>query len=302
METIIKELIVNDFEFIIGLDSFYREKMKKYEVKILLPLIKEIFQNIDIQKKNFPIEGYYYENEDLTEYFNYVKTLKTLNNDYKPKIENMQGYKKLLNILCSGLYGNYYFNESILPITKDPIYRTLENLSFDNWKSEKIIKTAFSIIKEENDFSIISLGIIKKDPIILTALRESVALYSDIFVGSAPNLTVKYEYKYIWNVSNEIQNKANNIIEIFNGICPYKIPIAEEKNVKKYYDEYVSNPINIRCIRIGIDNIGKNYHWAIINTDYLKRNYKFKEFWDSKFWTTETLKKDSKKLGELIGE
>jgi hypothetical protein len=274
--------------------------MKKYETKYLLPLVIELFKKLAITQKEYPIEGYYYESEELKNYFNYIKTFQQVSIKYKKDIQNMLGYKKLTELYCSGLYGKYEYKNNILPQIKDPIYYALESLSVENWNVKNIINEAFTIINDIGNTTIIGLGIALKNPVIVTALRESVVLYPDFYCTGVPDFTIKYINKYIWNVSKEIENLANTIIETFNGICKYKIPKAIEKNAKIYFEEFSSNPINLRCVRIGYDDFsGKNYHWAIKNQKYLTSNYKFIEFWDKNLWTTENAKNDLFKKDDL---
>jgi hypothetical protein len=301
MEKIItNEYVVSDFELILGLDSFYREQMQQYETKQLLPLVIELFEKLGVSPKKYPMEGYYYKSEKLKNYFNYIKTLREVSIKHKDDVQNMLGYKKLTELFCSGLYGKYEYDDKILPNVKDPIYYALESLSVENWNVKNILNTAHTIINDTNNTTIIGLGIIIKNPVIVTALRETAVLYADILCAGVPDFTIKYINKYIWNVSKEIEHLANIIIETFNGICPYKIPLAIEKNAKKYYDRFMSNPFDLRCVRIGYDAFsGKNYHWAIKNQEYLTNNYKFAEFWDEKHWTTEIAKNDWYRKGEL---
>ena len=295
------EYVVNDFVLILSLDSFYRDCMKKYEAEDLLPLVKNIFEELKISPGEFPVEGYYYETDELKSYFNHVKTLQTLEQESikcKEKIYNMSGYKKLTELFCSGLYGIYEYEGFLLPAVRDPIYYSLKSLQQpEKWNAENILNEAYTIIKDTEDTTIVGLGILLKNPVIVTALKESVVLYNDILPTGELDHRIKYIYKYIWNVSKEIENLANKIIEIFNGICPYRIPIAVAENAKKYYNNFSSNPIKIRCVKIGYDNLSqKYYHWAINNVNY---NYKFVDFWDTKLWTTEDAKKDSYEEKEL---
>jgi len=301
MEKIIThEYIVSDFELILGLESFYRRHMKIYETKDLLPLVVALFEKLGIsQPEEYPIEGYYYESEELKTYFKYIKTLKEVPIERKDVLQDMLGYKKLTELFCSGLYGKYEYVGAILPSVKDPLYYALDSLSVENWNVKNILNTAYTIINDIGNTTIIGLGIMIKNPVIVTALRESTVLYSDVPCLGMPDFTIKYVNKYIWNVSKEVEKLANMLIETFNGICPYKIPMAIEKNAEKYYDEFSSNPVDLRCVRIGSDVSSRHYHWAIKKQEHPTSNYKFAEFWDENLWTTEKAEDDWYKKGEL---
>ena len=202
-----------------------------------------------------------------------------------------------MELFCSGLYGEFEFTDCILPIVKDSLYKAMEILPEEKWNAKSILDEAYLNLLKGNDNTIIGLGVLLKNPVIVTLLRESVVLYSDFLFTGGPDFRVKYVYKYIWNVSIEIEKKAQKIIQTFNSICPYKIPDAIKKNVKIYYEKYISNPIYMRCVRIGFNGYN-HYHWAIRKKDYFTEDFEFIEFWDSKIWTTVDIKADFQQDGK----
>lgn len=284
----IKYLTVNDFEFIIGLDGFYRKNMMKYESKIIFPLLNDMIKELNIELENFHIEGYYCKTKILSKYFTIVQNLKKIDIEKINLFEKYSGYNKLIEIFCSGLFGEYKYSDKIIPSIKDSINIALKNISKAQYNFKIILDYAFELLQDKQSLTLVELGILLKNPIIVTALCESTVLYREVEMLG----TIIPKYEYIWNVSKKIEEEGNRIIETFNKICPYKIPICNENNVKKYFNEFIDNEINYRCVRLAIDENGKNYHWAI-KWNRINKNYEFKEFWDEKLWTTEDYKKNS---------
>jgi len=282
---------INDFEFIIGLDGFYRKNMMKYESKKLLPLLNKMVNKLNINLKNVVIEGYYYETEELKKYFTIVQNLKNIEIEKIEIFKKHEGYNKLIELFCSGLYGEYLYEKNIIPIVNDNLNKTLIKINKIQYNYKNILDYAYEEIKDKEILTLVEMGILTKNPIIVTALRESVALYVEpVMLG----IFEPPKNKYIWNVNKNIEKAGNKIIEMFNNICPYKIPVGIKENAELFYDEFIENNICYRCIKIVTDENGLNYHWAIIGDEYNKK-YEFKEFWDKKLWSTEEFKKNYKK-------
>lgn len=74
----IERLVVNNRVFLLGLDELYRESMKTHERHELLICARETADALSVAPADVPIEGYYTEDEDLTEYFRLVRALQDL--------------------------------------------------------------------------------------------------------------------------------------------------------------------------------------------------------------------------------
>jgi hypothetical protein len=282
----VENIVINDFEFIIGLDGFYRNNMMKYESDDLLPLLEKMVKQLNICLDDVEIEGYYYLTKELKKYFKIVKNLKNISIDKIEIFKEYNGYNKLIDIFCSDLYGEYKFDKYIIPSVNDILNQALKSIDVNKYNYEIILEYAYKLLQNKKKITLVELGILKKDPIIVTALRESAALYVDVVIAGDPE---PVEYNYTWNVSKEIENAGNEIINTFNKICPYKIPYGSKENAEIYYNEFTDNKINNRCIRIAEDDNGLKYHWAI-KYNYYTGKYKFEEFWDKKLWTSEKYK------------
>ncbi len=53
----------------LGLDYLYRDAMKSHEVGELLPCARRVAQALEVLPGDVPVEGYYTESPELTEYF-----------------------------------------------------------------------------------------------------------------------------------------------------------------------------------------------------------------------------------------
>jgi hypothetical protein len=71
--------IVDNRVFLLGLDELYREAMKRHEREELLGCARETAGALSVAAAEVPVEGYYSEDERLTEYFLLVRVLQHRN-------------------------------------------------------------------------------------------------------------------------------------------------------------------------------------------------------------------------------
>jgi hypothetical protein len=62
----IERLVVDNRVFLLGLDELYRESMKTHERSELLICARETADALSVAPADVPIEGYYTEDEALT--------------------------------------------------------------------------------------------------------------------------------------------------------------------------------------------------------------------------------------------
>ena len=67
--------VVDNRVFLLGLDELYREKMKLHERGGLLNAARTTCGALGVEPQNGPVEGYYSEDEFLTEYFQRMRAL-----------------------------------------------------------------------------------------------------------------------------------------------------------------------------------------------------------------------------------
>lgn len=71
------ERIVDNRVFLLGLDQLYRERMKRHESTELLTCARAVAVKLNVPPADVPIEGYYTETKDLTEYFRLTRGCRT---------------------------------------------------------------------------------------------------------------------------------------------------------------------------------------------------------------------------------
>lgn len=278
---IVKE--INNRNLILALDYLYRENMKFFEVKKLLPAATKLVELLSLSVADVPVEGYYVENEDLTEYFLKVKTLQNCKNGEERRVENEDSYKILSKTLSSEIFG-YGQKSGFFPQRLDSLYYALMDIPVDNWKVLTLTEAAYKFSDKNNDISLVGIAASLRDSVVLTALRESVALYGAVVAGCAMEQpTIRYK----WNVDPELENKVNQFIDKFNLLTGSSVKNAKSDNVEYFYEAFEENEIAGRCIFIGFDDRKdpiENYHWAI---KYSQTGFFVDDFWSGEIWTTQ---------------
>jgi len=95
--------VVDNWVFLLGLDKLYRDAMKDHEVGELLPCARRVAQALEVFTGDDPVEGYYTESPELTEYFCLVRALQMVRESSKPKVTSLPEFGRLffnIGILC----------------------------------------------------------------------------------------------------------------------------------------------------------------------------------------------------------
>src|SRR5215213_7413671 len=93
--------VVDNRVFLLGLDELYRESMKGHERVELLRCARETATVLAVGPAEVPIEGYYAEDEDLTEYFRLVRALQEVPNRREAELAHLAGFKRLRQVIES---------------------------------------------------------------------------------------------------------------------------------------------------------------------------------------------------------
>jgi hypothetical protein len=287
MENVILKTLDNR-ALVLALDYLYREDMKIFEVEALLVESRRLLNQLSLPIVDIPIEGYYHESDDLREYFLNVRTLQQCSVDRKQEVENSDAYQLISKTLSSEIFGSGK-NDGFLPQRLDPLFYALQSIPVRSWSVESITSKAHSISIGCDDISLVGIAASINDPVVLTALRESVALYGAIAVGCAM-MSPKVVFK--WDVSEVLQSKVNRFIKTFNELTSSTIKEASPENVEYFYDAFEENEILGRCIYIGCDDTKEpmeRYHWAIKPE---AGRVVVDDFWSEDLWTTERYQND----------
>jgi hypothetical protein len=275
--------IVNNRVFLLGLDELSRETMKRHERDELLRCARETASSLSVGPADVPIEGYYSEDERLTEYFRLVRSLQQVPKGRESEVAGLTGFKRLKQVTESPIFGPPFSGRFLLSAGEDALSVALKK-TFPKWTVENLMNAAYECAADSPDFSLVALAALSRDAVVLAALRESVVLYAMAVAGCK---AVPSEPEYVWKVDEIIQQRAAQFVETFNNLFGEHLPRPSPENAKAFWIASSEWKLIGRCVRIGFDDSARpirHYHWAI------DRNAEYRpvvnEFWDAEIWTT----------------
>ena len=278
---------VDNRRLLLAVDYLYREHMKVFETQHLLPASKVLMDQLAMSVKQVPVEGYYTESEELQAYFLNIRTLQQLSHADTQPIAHLDAYQQLTQIMSSEIYGAKPGSENgFFPQRLDALYFALDTTAPGEWQVETLTNKAHEFAVAHNDISLVGLAALIKDVVVLAALRESVVLYTAVAAGAAMEPPT---YEYVWSVTEELEGKVNQFIDLFNTRTSSNIRNASAEHTAYFYDAYQDNSIWGRCVYIGFDDSKEPmeyYHWAI-NYPAQGGDLTVDAFWDTEIWTTE---------------
>jgi hypothetical protein len=275
--------VVDNRVFLLGLDELYRETMKQHERDELLRCAKDTASVLAVAPADVPIEGYYAEEEQLTEYFRLVRALQRVPKLREPEVHSLDTYKRLKQVTASPIFGPPFDGDCLLASGQDSLSVALET-TFPEWNIGTIMNTAYRCALDSGEFSLVALGALSRDSVVLAAVRESVVLYA-MAVGGCAFIP---DPEYIWQVDDIVESRARRFVETFNGLFDECLPEPSRDNAEAYWRAFKEWKIVGRCVRIGFDDSVqpiKHYHWAIDRD--AKHKLIVKDFWDMDIWTTQ---------------
>jgi len=283
--------VVDNRVLVLGLDELYRSAMMRFEADQLLPCAEKVTGVLGLEEAVVPIEGYYTESAELTRYFRLMKAIKECPARNRPAVETMKEFRLLLSVTASPLFGHPEFGDGLLPSGRDPLARALIETSPKGWNVDTLVDAAHDAAIRDDDISLVGLGARITDAVVMTACRESVVLYALLALGASLE---QPEYVYEWNVDQHLALAANRFVDTFNRFVPGALPSLSEENAESLYWASGCNAIRGRCVRIGFDESGRQYHWAI------SLSGAHDDFWDDHVWTTEEYQR-AKGIQDIAG-
>lgn len=283
MDNIITRTLDNR-ALLIALDNLYREQMKTYEEDVLLPASRQLVKQLELPIAQVPIEGYYHESAELTEYFLTMRALQACARQHAQVISHMPAYQLLAQISGSPIFG-CEAKMGFFPQRLDAIFCALEQTSVAAWSVDVITAKAHTIATAQDDFSLVGLAAFIADAVVLTAVRESTVLYAAVALASAASKPAKIVYQ--WQVDPALQARVNRFIQEFNRLTQGAIKAAEPANIEYFYHAFSDNELLGRCVCIGKNDSQQPVmycHWAI---NHSNGQLKVDEFWSDELWTSE---------------
>ena len=269
--------VLDDRAFLLGLDWLYREAVQLHERGELLACARRTAHTLGLPPADVPIEGYYAEDEALTEYFRLMRALQDVPDSRKSEVARLPDYQRLREVTSSPLYGRAREIGRILPTGRDPLSQALAE-TWPHWTIANLTAAATTAALDYDDISLVGLAARIRDPVVLTALRESVVLYGELLLGASPR-----PVEVVWEVSPELAAQAARFIKAFRSLFGDQLPAPVAKNASVYWS--ARGYILGRCVRLGTDEtLTRHYHWAICpGPDGIET---VQEFWNSEVWTT----------------
>ncbi len=281
--------IVDNRTFLLGLDKLYRDAMKQHERGELLQCARRIAAALEVERAAVPVEGYYAEDPQLTEYFLLMRALQAVGEERAPVVLSLPEFQRLRDVTSAPLYGKSIPSDKLLPAGRDALSQALSDTPMFEWSVQRLTDNAYGAAEKMDDFSLVGLAARIRDAVVLTATRESVVLYAEWIVGSA--MVAPPRPRYVWKVDKQLAEHARRFIDVFATLFGDRLPPPEPAQAETYWAACESNEMLGRCVRIGCNNtVSPNlqYHWAICRGkhDILR----VQEFWHAELWTTKRYK------------
>jgi hypothetical protein len=269
---------------LLGLDKRYRDAMKRHERYELLECARRVAEALHAPPADVPIEGYYGENPELTEYFLLMRALQEIGEGAISAVSSLREFTRLREVTSAPLFGKPQYNGKLFAVGRDALSKALLD-TFPEWTVKRLTDAAYASAMEMDDISLVGLAARIQDPVVLTATRESVVLYAEVMLGCA---AAPPEPRYIWKVDHDLAAQTSRFVDAFNALFGEELAPPAPKYAAYFWDAYTDNDIFGRCVRIGCDDRVppiRHYHWAICRGKY--GPYAVDDFWKSEVWTTE---------------
>jgi hypothetical protein len=275
--------VVDNRVFLLGLDELYRDAMKEHERGELLGCARRVARTLRVSPANVPVEGYYSEDAELTEYFRLVRTLQTVETGATTTVASLPEFQRLQEVTSSPLYGRPQYGGRLLPTGRDALSQALLD-TLPGWTVPALTEAACHIALETDEISLVGLAARIRDAVVLAATRESVVLYAEMIFSKefqAPRI------EYVWRVDEDLARQAGRFIETFNRLFSERLPPPDPAQAERYWRACDNNEISGRCVRLGWDDQVRpmrHYHWAICPA--ASGEFAVHEFWATEVWTT----------------
>jgi hypothetical protein len=283
-EAVHVQRVVDDRVFMLGLDELYRDAAKKAEATELLACARRVAAELRISPASHaPVEGYYGESHQLTEYFQLMRALQGAPRARQPEVKALTEYQRLLEVASSPHLGSPAGDDALLPVARDSLSAALLATRPD-WSVPRLVDIAAREAERSDDFSLVGMAARTRDPVLLAAVRETVVLYAEVVL--AIGLPDRRKEEYVWRVSPELVELAQRFVSAANALLRAQLPLPEAASAEAYWGASSRNDIIGRCVRLGYDEQSKrvrHYHWAIRQQGDVLQVH---DFWDLRHWTT----------------
>jgi hypothetical protein len=208
-----------------------------------------------------------------------------------PEVEAMPEFQRLLAVTSSPIFG-LAMRENLLPTGRDPLSAALHITKMSAWSVPLLTAEAARVARATDDISLVGLAARVEDPVVLTALRESVVLYAEMVVGCAlmPRL------EFVWQVDPSLAAAARRFVDAFNGLFGPELPPPTAEYASIYWSASTESEVEGRCVRLGQSDPPdtRYYHWAIRRA--AKNHLVVHEFWSQEIMTTASFRQGDRRM------
>src|SRR5512143_3933390 len=228
--------VVDNRVFLLGLDALYREAMKHHERTELLACARATAAALRIGPADVPVEGYYAEDAQLTEYFRLMRALQATDRGRIPEVASLPSFTRLKEVTGSPIFGVPELEGGLLPRSRDSLSQALVDPRPER-PTPVLTATAAAAARSSDDFSLVGLAARAQDAVVLCALRESIVTYVyrvALGRGHPP------PPRFVWAVDPDLAEPAQRFVRAFNTLFEEELPAAIPDNAKRYWDAYSS--------------------------------------------------------------
>ncbi|MFH1637511.1 MAG: hypothetical protein ABIB71_03745 [Candidatus Woesearchaeota archaeon] len=301
--------IIENFDYFQAVDATVRRYMKAFETE-MLPVAEQALKDAGFPLGNYPVEGYYPETKELTQYFLHVRTLQ---DKYTTTVTG--AIQKLHDIYTHPVFGlkqgkpnainptDVYFPEedlvTISPVV-DPVTVASKKI-MPNWTIDGIMEN----VEKEN----LGEGLVGFAYMVDELAKGERAHFNPVATTMACETTVLSRMKMVvrglrkrpqvdWRVTPEVEGAGKGVIESYSDLMGRhssllrEVPQVTPDNICGLLDNLPSvfRIVNLNSNLLRDDG---HYHWAIDSSeeDGKQKGLVVKEIWSDKVITTEEYQK-----------
>lgn len=280
IDLLAERCVVDNRALLVGLDELYRTAVQRHERAELLASARAVTAALRVPAADVPVEGYYADDPGLSDYFRLMRALQEIPEGRSAEVAALPEFRRLLVVSSSPLYGQPAHQGKLLPRGRDALSQALR-AAWPDWTVPILTTCACAAAMAADDVSLVGLAARSKDPLVLTALRESVVLYAEPMVGFAM-IPLR---EFLWRVDDELAVQARRFVDAFNSLFgKSELPAPTRRNAQVYWEASAGAEILGRCVRLGESNDKRYYHWAICRAP--NGELSVQEFWHDEIWTT----------------
>ncbi len=149
--------VVDNRVLLLGLDKLYRDAMKQHERGELLMCARRVADALHARPADVPVEGYYAEDQQLTEYFRLVRALQEIGEGLASVVSSLPEFQRLRSITSAPLYGRPQHSGKLLPTECDALSQALLD-TFPGWTVKRLTAAAYARARETDDVSLVGLA------------------------------------------------------------------------------------------------------------------------------------------------